>query len=165
MTIREIKLKTEIYFNFKINGEIRETKYLKARQFYCAFARMNNFTLGDIGKEIKRGHATIINAINKFGNNIVYTSYAQDYLKYLAFMYKVEPEKEVVEVQVNNTDFPNRILEIAKELNKLPYSDVDLFEETRLKPFLNMLGSRKIQEVKQIKGASLNRIVENPFLK
>ena len=162
MTLKQIKNKTDKYYGFDISDKSRTDEFKEPRQFYSAFCRMYNHRQHAIGKEIKRGHATIINAIKRFDENCFYKIYKDKYIKYVAYMLDVELfEPEVVEEVEEN----ELILSIVDGLLKLNDSDILEFKETRLKPYLNALKHRKYQEViERVVGASMKKNIKSPFL-
>jgi len=166
MKIKDIKNKTDDYYGFDISGECRTDEFKEARQFYYAFARMNNYKLHVIGNFVNRGHDTVIHGIKRFKENMFYTSYSEKYSKYLMYMYNVTLFTKVEFIEVEASELPEPILNVCNELKKLNDSDILEFTETRLQPFILSIKSRKYNDVenKNIVGASLERKHVNPFL-
>ena len=166
MTLKDIKLKTEEYFGFRIHTKNRKLKYTKAREFYSVISSQYGFGSTEISKSINRTHASIINSRKRHAEKLIYKEYKREWLTFYLYILDIQPEKEVKVIEIEtNTQFNKTILNIANELKKLNDSDILEFTETRLKPFLIALKSRKQhKEVERIAGASIKGVTKNPFL-
>jgi chromosomal replication initiation ATPase DnaA len=93
-----------------IDSVNRSAMYRKPRFVYCYLAyEYSNLSLCDIGKDITKTHASVINAIKKTRNELGYNKEFREEIEYLTaklFNSKLEPE------QVN-------LLEICKINNQL----------------------------------------------
>lgn len=53
-------------FGFDITQNCRQGKYVEARMIFCAMCSAKYMSLPKIAKMIKRNHATVYNALNRF---------------------------------------------------------------------------------------------------
>lgn len=98
-------------------------------------------------------------------DNSYYLDLYEDYFKLKEKSNYLKYKLEVLEQENKKLKKLNRILSDFKELSFLNDSELKEFKETRLKPFVNMLESRKQQkQVIKVNGALLNRPVKNTFL-
>mgnify|MGYP003628122973 CR=1 FL=1 len=166
MTLTELKEYLDDYYDFDIALKCRKTNYVRARCMYYELAKYVNSwnSLETIGAVVKRDHATVL-------HGYLFTRLESFFSSVIEI--KVIERKELQDLKTYYTDkikiMQDRInqLENAKHNTKsniddfkplflLSDSDILEFKETRLKPYLNMIKTRrKHKDIKQVAGAML----------
>tara|TARA_R110001606_G_scaffold345877_1_gene494761 strand:- start:389 stop:952 length:564 start_codon:yes stop_codon:yes gene_type:complete len=185
MTLTELKEYLDDYYDFDIALKCRKTNYVRARCMYYELAKYVNSwnSLETIGAVVKRDHATVLHGYKTFNSYFVSDesfriTYDNLFTRLESFFssvieIKVIERKELQDLKTYYTDkikiMQDRInqLENAKHNTKsniddfkplflLSDSDILEFKETRLKPYLNMIKTRrKHKDIKQVAGAML----------
>lgn len=137
-----------------ITNKIRSAEYFHARQIYYAIAKKylhcgpTKIALG-----VNCTHATVINAIKKWENDINIWNNRYNYEKCLELL----GLKETITLE-ENKETRKSIKRLLMDLNRLSDEDISEFEETRLKPYIKLLESRnKPKIITHVRGALLNK--------
>ena len=159
MELKEIRQIIEKVCDLNLSKRSRKREYVYARWIYYRISKDNTTKiLSQIGKEINKCHATVIYGLKEF-NDVIETApdlkklyykclfvinkekelnapkTIEEHLKRKIKHYKFElQQKDNIIININNDDL-RRLLELDKQT-------IDLFCETRLKPFLKMQESK-----------------------
>lgn len=168
MTLKQIRTIIENETELDISTPCRKQETVLARAIYCLIAReLTDKTLKEVGKEINRKHDSILHLVNK-SKNFVKTEkdYKKLYSDVLSIISSIPEENIMVEEKVIvvekiiyrdiNKELRHYEKDILKDLKVISDEDLLEFRETRLKPFLGMLKSRKVHGVEVIHGARRN---------
>ena len=153
MTTEEARIKIESIMNIDdLNKDTREISYVFARKMFCHYLRRHKLlTWYKIGAEINRSYCNAIHLDKSLSNLLEYDKPSRELWN--KFMGIEEEEEEAIE-EIKHRYYL-RGLEALLHLND---SDMLEFKETRLKPFLMMLESRKkSKQIQEVAGAMLNR--------
>ena len=141
------------YSGFDITMKKKNDNLVLLRQVYYKLARKHTKeTHSKIGAEVGKNYATVLHALSTVDKDLKAYPMYNDLYKKINYKiigkkkFKVVPKALGVNVETS----------VLKELNEL--SDVDMtdFKETRLKPYLSMLKSRrKHKTITEVKGALL----------
>ena len=185
MTLTELKEYLDDYYGLDISSKCRKANYVRARCMYYELSKYVNSwnSLETIGAVVNRDHATVLHGYKIFDNyfksdesfRITYDNLFARLESFFSSVIeiKVIERKELQDLKTYYTDkikiMQNRIneLENAKHNQKsniddfkplflLNDSDILQFKETRLKPYLKMIKTRKKHKViKNVSGAYL----------
>ena len=170
MTSEEIKNIVNKEFETDVSLKLRKRDTIDAKRVYVKLCREHTLeTYDKIGKTINCNHATILHHYKH--RNII-----QDVFKLRGNMliekYDLNAEKYDVsrinygkafkkDLNIKKTDLNENelfILDSFKELSNLNDSELTEFKETRLKPFLRMLESRKTHKnITNVVGETIKR--------
>lgn len=147
----------EFGFDIGLKTNSRDTAY--ARKVFYYTARQLGNTYYQIRDVLGQNHATVLHAVNTV--NIVLSFHKKKYNK-IALEYNLDVElfdEEVnTMIKTKRQTVNNAILSKFNELSQLSNSELKEFEETRLKPFILMLKTRKKhKEIEKVAGARLLR--------
>jgi len=120
MKISHTKIKNIVasYYDVTVNmidSVNRSAMYRKPRFVYCYLAyEYSNLSLCDIGKDISKTHATVINAIKKTQNELGYNKEFKEEVEFLTaklFNCELEPSKiDLLEICQLNTNLQKSLL-------------------------------------------------------
>lgn len=159
MKLNKLKKIYDKEFGFDIGQKTnsRETAY--ARKVFYYTARQLGNTYYQIRDVLGQNHATVLHAVNTVDAVLPFHK-----KKYNKIALENNLDVELFDDEVNTMIKTKRqtqneaILSKFNELSQLSDSEIKEFEETRLKPFLLMLKSRRKQkEIKNVVGARLLR--------
>ena len=148
--IETILKEVENNSGYNIKDIRRLQNLILLRGVYYKLSRENtDATFDSIGKLVGKSHASVMNSYRRIDKDLKQYKMYNVLYNHIKDKLFVKTEKEVVSLQ-NYTEAFNELL----NLNNNELSD---FEETRLKPYLSMLKSKRVQQVKTVAGAKLNR--------
>ena len=181
MTLEQLKQEIEKRYGFEISGQTRKRKVVYARKVFCKLGRIMKYTFQDIGDTIGVNHCSALYHNNTFycvedSDNKIYNGILEDY-------FDIEEEDNVVILEDKELEYKAKIKELERKISVLEAKPTSLsediikkvdswdfetkieFVETRLSPFERLVKSRvKRKEPIPIKGAKIERRVNNPFL-
>lgn len=151
MELRKLKRLVERQSGVILETKSRATGFVVPRSIYSKFAiQYTNATYQQIANTLERNHASVHNAVKQ------YDSLIDAYPRYRKIAEKIErklnPDKykkldESVEVKSEEIIEMTTVKEaFLKDFKTLEDEDVLEFHETRLKPYISMLKSRKYHE-------------------
>ena len=183
MELQELKNKLDKFYGFDISTKSRVSKYVKARSVYYKIitTQLLGYTFESIGKSIGRNHATVIHGLKTFeGYYLIDIHFKKTYHQFLNDLndtdfIAIEPvnneeieelkkqyQKKIIDLQcrIHNLEKQNKHANNThvdfKPLFELNDKEVLDFIETRLKPYLNMIKSKKMhKEIIEVVGARL----------
>ena len=159
MDINTLKMIFDNYYQFNIRKKDRKRYKVYARKMYCYTARQLGHTYESIGETIDIKHDNLIYYINTLNSvtkkdKEIYNRIAKDYNLPIK-MFQTELKETQKEKVLNKS---NQFLKQFNELLELNDSEITEFRETRLKPFLAMLKSRKTHKnITNVAGATIKR--------
>jgi hypothetical protein len=155
----KIKKDLDKLYGFDISTKLRSRKYAYARKVFCKLARLRieQYTLTEIGNALNIQHDNVIYNLNTFNyigksDVLIFNKLSNKYLG------TDLPEKPK-EIETPK-DIKNDIIHLNAFNELLELNDVDILEfiETRLKPFLMMLETRKLhKKIDYVPGAIILR--------
>ena len=172
MTLKQIRTIIEQETEIDISIHCRRKEHVLARAIYCLVAReLTNRTLKAIGEEINRKHDSVLHLIN---NAKIFVKHEQDYKKlYLDVLSIIDfgakedeiPEENIKVIEkIVYRDFNDNLRQcekdILKDLKMLNDTDILDLHKTRLRPFISMLKSKRVQQVKEVKGATRRHSIQ-----
>ena len=141
---------------FNIRMQKREAHLILLRQVYYKLARKHTLeTFTNIGKEVKVHYSSVMYGFNKADRDLKRVPLYKTL--YNSIESKITGLKE--DLEDNKNIVVNFKTDELRQLNKLSYTDILDFNETRLKPYLKMLESRRVHNIKEVKGAMLREKV------
>jgi phage FluMu gp28-like protein len=150
------KLYNEVseFFKVDLQDKSRDSLIVTARYVFYVEARKLGCTLCEIGDRCKRSHAMVWRQIGRHNDEMQCNPYyANSYNSFVNRNFIAEIKEIVPKHIVSETK-----MKIIQDINKLSDADVLEFRETRLKPYLKMLETRKKHIViAEVKGALLVR--------
>ena len=152
VTLKYITNSVIKYGGFDITMKKKNDNLVLLRQVYYKLARKHTKeTHSKIGAEVGRNYATVLHALSTADKDLKdYPMYNDLYEK---IHYKIVGKKKFKIVpKALGTTLKTTVL---KGLDDLSDSDILDFEETRLKPYLRMLNSRRVHNITEVKGALL----------
>jgi hypothetical protein len=144
----------EGFFNIKLNNPTRERLIVVCRYFFYVEGRKLGYTMQYIADKlgIHKTHCGIWRAEANHESSISVDKFYRD--NYNSFINR----NIVNKICDENKIITDNQLSLLDEIKKLSDSDILEFKETRLKPFLMMLETRKkAKQVQYVAGAMLNR--------
>lgn len=160
MTSEQIMHIVNKEFDLDVSIKTRKREIVYAKKIYIKLAREATLeTLEQIGKNLNMPHDNVLYHLRKL--DCIYDSYKtkcnEIIKKYKIKAQYFEKEKPVVIEQIDNKS-NEAILERFNELSALSEDELTEFRETRIKPFLMMLKSRKKhKKIEKVAGARLLR--------
>ena len=160
MTSEQIMHIVNKEYDLDVSIKTRKREVVYAKKIYIKLAREATLeTLEQIGKNLNMPHDNVLYHLRKL--DCIYDSYKkkcnQIIKKYKIKAQYFEKEEQVLVEQVDDTS-NKAILEQFNELSTLSYDELREFRETRIKPFLMMLKSRKKhKKIEKVAGARLLR--------
>ena len=160
MTSKQIMHIVNKEFDLDVSIKTRKREIVYAKKIYIKLAREATLeSLEQIGKNINLKHDNVLYHYNR--TDYIFESYKtkcnEIIKKYKIKAQYFEKEEPVVIEQVDNTS-NEAILERFNELSALSEDELTEFRETRIKPFLMMLKSRKKhKKIEKVAGARLLR--------
>lgn len=153
----KIKKDLDKLYGFDISTKRRTRKYAYARKVFCKLARSHPkyYALAEIGSHLNIPHDCVIYNLKTYNyieesDVIIYNKLSNKYLG-------TDLPEEIIEIET-----PQQIkktitdLKGFNELLKLNDSELIEFKETRLKPFLMMLETRKRHNKKAVESLVIN---------
>ena len=180
MELEQLKKYLDNFYGFDISTKSRVSKYVKARSVYYKIitTEILGHTYEHIGKSIGRNHATVIHGLKTFDsyylidihfkktyknilNDLNGTDFISDNIEEIEEL-KKQYQKKIIDLECkihnlqNQNKHANNTHVDFKPLFELNDSEVLDFIETRLKPYLNMIKSKKVhKEIIHVAGARL----------
>ena len=168
MTLNQIKILVERLGGVSMNIKSKQIKYKVPRYIYYYMARKYTFaTFEQIAKTIKRKgmkrptHVTIFNGVQKYKQEIDanedFKKLSDKVEKYILTKIDASEIPDVQVLQETKETKPLTDVQIITFKDLLKLNDIDLlnFRNTRLKPYLSMLKSRRVHNIKHVAGALL----------
>ena len=162
MTLKQIRAAVENEFKLNISLKGRQQKSVNARAIYCLLSReLTLATYEEIAKEVKRKHATVLYLEKKARYFIdVEPKYKDSYINIknnLSFPVAQEQQDVKIVERIVYKDSIQDLREcersILKALINVNDSDILDFTNTRLKPYLEMLKTKRVHIVREVAGA------------
>ena len=172
MTLKQIRTIIEQETEIDISIHCRRKEHVLARAIYCLVAReLTNRTLKAIGEEINRKHDSVLHLIN---NAKIFVKHEQDYKKlYLDVLSIIDFGAKEDEIPEGNIKVIEKIVyrdfndnlrqcekDVLKDLKMLNDTDILDLHKTRLRPFISMLKSKRVQQVKVVNGAKRRHTIK-----
>ena len=138
---------------FNIRNKYQQTHLLLLRKVYYKLARKYTLEpLERIGREVGKNHASVGAALSTVDKDLKDFPFFEDL--YNKIEYKIIGKKQYKILQKPlGINIKTSVLRSLDVLNNKEMKD---FEETRLKPYLSMLKSRRVHNIKTVVGAKLN---------
>jgi len=159
MKLDKLKKIYDKEYGFDIYRQDRKRYKVYARKVFALTGKRLGFTLDRIGEAINVKHDNVLSYIKTHHtiNQVDKKIYNKIVLKHKLNI-KLFDEEVNTMIESRRQTQNEAILNKFNELSQLSDSEIKEFEETRLKPFLLMLKSRRKQkEIKNVVGARLLR--------
>ena len=165
MTLEQLKRIVNKAYGIDLTTNSRRNEYKIPRFVFCHYARkylMNAkgkvITFDEIAIFLDKNHATITNAIKGYPNLMSYYPDASLISELIEIKIKkklgIEPtEKEIKILENKNVELRQIDLDVLKAIKNINDSDILELLETRIKPFKNMLKSKVLHNVQEVRGA------------
>jgi hypothetical protein len=172
----------EVGFDISVKRRIRDLVYYRYIFFKIAREQLKGLTTTAIGKSLNRDHATVLHGLKKIEHELDYNKEINNLYHKISDIVSNElevdiindcSENDIIQIKKHYEDrilsLRTRIQELERlsnkkqnslltDIKKLTDADVLEFRETRLKPYLKMLETRKKHIViAEVKGALLVR--------
>jgi len=152
MNSKDIQKLVENHFKVDLNTKLRITKHSIPRLIYYTLCeRFTLDTIQVISNNIKYHHSMVVYARKTI--KPILKEYPSYKLSYDLLLSEITGEvKEIDTVIIKKPTFKTDEL---RQLNELDDYDILDFNNTRLKPYLSMLKSRRVHNITEVKGALL----------
>ena len=118
-------------------------------------------TFEEIASTVNQSHATVMNGYYKYQQEIdasdKYRELSNDIEKYILriTLQEIKNNDEGIDGVFDKQILSKPIRDVLTDLERLKDSDVSNLHETRIKPFISMLKSRRVHNIKHVAGAML----------
>ena len=172
MELHIIKQAVNNKFNLDITSDTRQRNYTYARKVFSKLAYESGSTFREVGEVIKKSHCNILHHVNSVNVISIDDKKKHDeIIKDLELVFSkpfFNSEQEEIKKEIKKAETKNTIKEIQDVIDILSGWDIETvaeFKQTRLDPFNTSLKHRvKPKTIKEVKGAILNRRLDNPLL-
>tara|TARA_B110000967_G_scaffold197415_1_gene229132 strand:+ start:16 stop:543 length:528 start_codon:yes stop_codon:yes gene_type:complete len=172
MNLDIIKQAVNNKFNLDITLDTRQRNYTYAKKVFCKLAYESGSTFREVGETIKKSHCNILHHVNSINVISIEDKKKHDeIIKELDLTFSspfFNSEQDKIKKEIKKTETKNTIKEIQDVIDILSGWDIETvaeFKQTRLDPFNASLKHRvKPKTIKEVKGAILNKRLDNPLL-
>ena len=152
MTLNEIQKLVENHFKVNLRNKNRHKKHTIPKVIYYDLCeRFTNKTIQHISNNIGFDHAMVV--YSRKAIKPLFKEYPAYELSYKLLVSKITGKEQYIEKIIYKQ--PTFKTDELRQLNELDDYDILDFNNTRLKPYLSMLKSRRVHNITEVKGALL----------